>query len=109
MEQYILNNVDRYNKLVAEFRQTASKNPQKDDATETSPEIVVSARVRPMLDDELSQGFPVGVHIRDGTNTADLHELQQPVRGLARLRVRVASIIGVTVHLLTIGSLSTTP
>jgi kinesin family protein 2/24 len=107
MEQYILDNVDRYKKLVAEFRPTAS-GPQKSDATETSPEIVVSARVRPMLEDELSQGFPVGVYIRDGTNTADLHELQQPVRGPAKIRVRVASIIRMIVNPLTMGSLSTT-
>ncbi|KAH6623175.1 P-loop containing nucleoside triphosphate hydrolase protein [Chaetomium tenue] len=85
MEQYILNNVGRYKKLVSEFRPTTS-GPKESDNTETSPEIVVSARVRPMLDDELAQGFPVGVYIRDGTSTADLHEIQQPVRGPARIR-----------------------
>lgn len=86
MEQYILNNVARYEKLVAEFRPTTS-GPKESDKTETNPEIVVSARVRPMLDDELAQGFPVGVYIRDGTSIVDLHEIQQPVRGPARIRV----------------------
>ncbi|KAK3293099.1 P-loop containing nucleoside triphosphate hydrolase protein [Chaetomium fimeti] len=85
MEQYILDNVDRYQKLVAEFKPSTSSS-KGSDTTETSPDIVVSARVRPMLEDELAQGFPVGVHIRDDTNTADLHELQQPVRGPARIR-----------------------
>jgi hypothetical protein len=41
-----------------------------------------------MLEDETAQGFPAGVHLRDGnTNIVDLHELQQPVRGLPRIRV----------------------
>ncbi|KAH6847763.1 P-loop containing nucleoside triphosphate hydrolase protein [Chaetomium sp. MPI-CAGE-AT-0009] len=84
MEQYILDNVDRYRKLVAAFKPTDSAKGSG--ATDTSPDIVVSARVRPMLEDELAQGFPVGVYIRHGTNTTDLHELQQPVRGPPRIR-----------------------
>lgn len=88
MEQFIIDNVERYKKLVAAFKPSKSATQKKKATDAASPDIVVCARVRPMLEDELAQGFPVGVHIRSGTNTVDLHELQQPVRGLPRIRVR---------------------
>ncbi|KAL2186561.1 P-loop containing nucleoside triphosphate hydrolase protein [Thermothelomyces heterothallicus CBS 203.75] len=86
MEQFIIDNAERYKKLVAAFKPSASATQQKRATDAASPDIVVCARVRPMLEDEVAQGFPVGVHIRSGTNTVDLHELQQPVRGLPRIR-----------------------
>ncbi|AEO59677.1 hypothetical protein MYCTH_2308140 [Thermothelomyces thermophilus ATCC 42464] len=86
MEQFIIDNAERYKKLVATFKPSASATQQKRATDAASPDIVVCARVRPMLEDEVAQGFPVGVHIRSGTNTVDLHELQQPVRGLPRIR-----------------------
>lgn len=91
MEQFLLDNAERYKKLVAAFKPapTGSKGTT-DSPTAASPEIVVSARLRPMLEDEIDQGFPHGVHLRAGdANTVDVHELQQPVRGLPRLRVSV--------------------
>ncbi|KAK4032341.1 P-loop containing nucleoside triphosphate hydrolase protein [Parachaetomium inaequale] len=86
MEQFLIDNAERYKKLVAAFRPTGP-GPKESGTAAASPEIVVSARVRPMLEDEVAQGFPTGVHIRAGSsNIADLHELQQPVRGLSRIR-----------------------
>jgi hypothetical protein len=87
MEQFLLDNAERYKKLVAAFKPTAP-GPKERGTAAASPDIVVSARVRPMLEDEVAQGFPTGVHIRGGNcNIADLHELQQPVRGAPRIRV----------------------
>ncbi|KAM7192136.1 hypothetical protein V8F20_008971 [Naviculisporaceae sp. PSN 640] len=85
MEQFLLENADRYRKLVSAFRPpAASKKTQslRDVDTTASPDITVSARIRPMLNDELSQGFPEGVIPRKGTSaTVDLHEIRRPVRG----------------------------
>jgi kinesin family member 2/24 len=87
MEQFLIDNAERYKKLVSAFKPTA-QGPKGSNSEAATPEIVVSARVRPMLEDETAQGFPAGVHLRDGnTNIVDLHELQQPVRGLPRIRV----------------------
>lgn len=89
MEQFLIDNAERYKKLVAAFKPSKS-GPKESSSEAASPEIVVSARVRPMLEDETAQGFPAGVHLRAGdTNIVDLHELQQPVRGLPRIRVSV--------------------
>ncbi|KAK4150246.1 P-loop containing nucleoside triphosphate hydrolase protein [Chaetomidium leptoderma] len=84
MEQFLLDNAERYKNLVAKFRPVAS-GPKASDSTTATPEIVVCSRLRPMLEDELAQGFPVGVYLRGNTNTVDLHELKQPVRGLPRI------------------------
>ncbi|KAL2143376.1 hypothetical protein VTI28DRAFT_10490 [Corynascus sepedonium] len=97
MEQFLIDNAERYNKLVAAFKPSTLNSKQKGVTDAVSPDIVVSARVRPMLDEEVAQGFPIGVHIRSGTHVVDLHELQQPVRGLPRIRsseYRVDSLYG---------------
>ncbi|KAL2129338.1 hypothetical protein VTI74DRAFT_7930 [Chaetomium olivicolor] len=84
MEQFIIDNAERYKTLVARFKPTPSA-AKGSSSTAASPDIVVSTRIRPMLEDELSQGFPCGVYLRDGTNVVDLHELKRPVRGLPTL------------------------
>ncbi|KAK3689039.1 P-loop containing nucleoside triphosphate hydrolase protein [Podospora appendiculata] len=80
MEQFLIDNADRYRNLVKAFKPT----PAKKGGVETSaasPYITVCARIRPMLEDELAQGFPEGVIPRAQSSTADLHELRQKVRG----------------------------
>ncbi|KAK1757109.1 hypothetical protein QBC47DRAFT_342142 [Echria macrotheca] len=74
MEQFLLDNAAHYNKLVKAFKSAPAGN--KPDET-TSPEIVVSARIRPLLDDETEQGFPPCIFPRGDSNTVDLHELRQ--------------------------------
>lgn len=84
MEQFLLDNTERYKRLVAAFKPSPS-NTKDDNSTSASTEIVVSTRVRPMLEDEATQGFPVGTYIRG--STVDVHELRRPVRGLPTLMV----------------------
>ncbi|KAM7218872.1 hypothetical protein V8F06_005752 [Rhypophila decipiens] len=88
MEEFLLKNTARYNKLVNEFKPPPAKKTQNArdgelETTSASPDITVCARIRPMLDEELSQGFPEGVIPRKGvnSNTVDLHEIRRPVRG----------------------------
>ncbi|KAK3902481.1 kinesin-like protein Klp59C [Staphylotrichum tortipilum] len=81
-DQFIIDNAERYKRLVAAFKPSKSDAKGDGSTTAASGEIVVSARVRPMLEEELAQGFPSGIHIRGKTNIIDLHALKQPVRGL---------------------------
>ncbi len=90
MEQFILDHAERYKRLVAAFKPSPSSTKGGGSAV-ANPEIVVSVRVRPMLEDELSQGFPAGIYIRRDTNTIDVHALKQPVRGLPTITVRCLS------------------
>ncbi|KAK4119150.1 P-loop containing nucleoside triphosphate hydrolase protein [Parathielavia appendiculata] len=84
MEQFLLENTERYKRLVAAFKPSALDKKGINSAA-ASPEIVVCTRVRPMLEDEVAEGFPCGVYPRGATNTVDLHELKRPVRGLPTL------------------------
>ncbi len=90
MEQFILDHAERYKRLVAAFKPSPSSTKASGSKV-ANPEIIVSVRVRPMLEDEISQGFPAGIHIRRDTNTIDVHALKQPVRGLPTITVRFLS------------------
>lgn len=85
MEQFLIDNAERYKLLVARFK-PSDADTRKGSSTAASPDIVVSIRIRPMLEDEAAQ-FPAGVFIRPDTNTIDLHEMRRPVRGLPTITV----------------------
>ncbi|KAK4166877.1 kinesin-like protein Klp59C [Cladorrhinum sp. PSN259] len=82
-EEFYLQHSERYKKLVGAFK----PGPSAAKPTDPNPDIIVSARIRPMLEDETSQGFPEAVHPRTkgSFNTVDLHELRRPPRGLPSL------------------------
>ena len=90
MEQFLIDNAERYNRLVAAFKPAKASSAKAGSSTVASPEMIVSARVRPMLEDELSRGFPAGIHIRPKTDTIDVHALKRPVRGLPTITVSVS-------------------
>ncbi|KAK0611673.1 P-loop containing nucleoside triphosphate hydrolase protein [Immersiella caudata] len=79
MEQFLIENADHYNKLVAAYKPQLSKKTG-DDTGVGNPDIIVSTRIRPMLEDETAQGFPSGVFPRKSTNVVDLHELRKAIR-----------------------------
>ncbi|KAK4452242.1 kinesin-like protein Klp59C [Podospora aff. communis PSN243] len=83
MEQFLIDNADHYNKLVAAYKPRPVKKAS-DDSGVGNPDIVVSTRIRPMLDEETAQGFPPGVFPR-GSNIVDLHELRKAIRGTPSL------------------------
>ncbi|KAK0654159.1 P-loop containing nucleoside triphosphate hydrolase protein, partial [Cercophora samala] len=87
MEQFLIDNADRYKELVQAFK--PKPTPAKAETAaggSTNPDFLVSTRIRPLLPDERSQGFPEGVLSRPGdANIVDLHELKKSVRGLPSL------------------------
>ncbi|KAK7219976.1 hypothetical protein V2G26_007979 [Clonostachys chloroleuca] len=89
MDQYILENVDRFHKLVQRWKpQPASKQRSSaQGSTEANPNMIVAARLRVLLKDELDLGLPQAVFPRPSVpGVLDIHELKRPVRGLAELR-----------------------
>lgn len=88
MEQLMIDNADRFRKLVSEYK-PKPRNAKESTTTSATENIIVSTRIRPLLEDELSAGFPAGVLVRDGENgVVDVHELRQRVRGPPTITVR---------------------
>ncbi|KAI0160542.1 P-loop containing nucleoside triphosphate hydrolase protein [Xylariaceae sp. FL1272] len=76
MEQFLLKNIDLYQSLVK-----AVKPPRVPPATgHTNPEIVVSARIRPLVGEDT--GFPCAIFPRSVANgVVDVHELYNHPKG----------------------------
>lgn len=108
MEQFLLDNAERYKKLVGSFKPPPSK-VLANDSEVGNPDMVVAARVRPLLDEESEQGFPPAVFPREGSNTIDIHDLRRPVRGLPTLNVSFVSLSPRSVAIADMFSLSTSP
>ncbi|KAJ5632719.1 P-loop containing nucleoside triphosphate hydrolase protein [Penicillium lividum] len=85
MEQYLLENVTRYQTLIQRVKKPAQKATGSNDA-ELSSEMVVATRIRPLLEEEISSGQVVAIYPRDEkSGVVDLHELKRVVRGLPTL------------------------
>ncbi|KUJ07748.1 P-loop containing nucleoside triphosphate hydrolase protein [Mollisia scopiformis] len=82
MDRFLLENAALYRKLVQGLKPTPL--PQSEDAINgaPNPDMVVSARVRPLLDEDVIAGFPRAVFPRS-TQTAvvDIHDLYNHPRG----------------------------
>ncbi|KAJ0108772.1 hypothetical protein J7T55_011263 [Diaporthe amygdali] len=86
MEEFLVQNAKRYQSLVKAFRPGASTQTSIESKSSTSPDIVVSTRIRPLLDEEDAAGFSESVFPRDAQpGVVDVHELRRTVRGLPTL------------------------
>lgn len=80
MEQFILDNAQRFEYLVERFKPAPAKSKPSDE--EPNPDITIATRIRPMMQDEKEEGQLIGVFPRKNLpGTLDLHELRRPVRG----------------------------
>ncbi|KAL4926206.1 P-loop containing nucleoside triphosphate hydrolase protein [Aspergillus undulatus] len=85
MEQFYLDNIERYQTLVGRFKPPRVKEPAKTDV-QTNPNVVVATRIRPLSAEETKSGQVPGVFRRAGEDgTVDLFELRRLVRGLPTL------------------------
>ncbi|CAM1501497.1 Fc.00g034810.m01.CDS01 [Cosmosporella sp. VM-42] len=85
MEQYVMDNIARYQKLVSQYK--APRVRRTGNEGTVSPDMVVATRLRPLLDDETEVGLPAAIFPRaEQPGVLDVHELRQPVRGPALLR-----------------------
>jgi kinesin family member 2/24 len=86
MDQFYLKNVALYQKLVGAFDPPP---PMMSAASleETAPDMVVSARIRPFLED-IESGFPCAVYPRAvSSGVVDVHDLYNHPRGRPILKV----------------------
>jgi kinesin family protein 2/24 len=82
MENFYLNNVAKYHSLVNAFDSTAKPRVS---AGEAGPDMVVGARIRPLLEKE---GFPSAIFPRSNQkNVLDIHDLYNHPRGVPILKV----------------------
>jgi kinesin family protein 2/24 len=87
MDQFLLNNADRYNRLIGAVKvpsargsSAASEAVQKD--------TIINIRIRPVLEDDEAPHILSAVLPRKGSpDFVDIHELRRPVRGPPLLKV----------------------
>lgn len=88
MEEFLVQNAKRYQALVKAFKPGASTQTSTEAKSSTNPDIVVSTRIRPLLEEEKSAGLSESVFPREAQpGVVDVHELRRPVRGLPTLKV----------------------
>ncbi|KAK7757104.1 hypothetical protein SLS62_000651 [Diatrype stigma] len=90
METFLLENVGLYKKLVKQFKPEPPPPPSAartgKQATVPSPDMVVSARIRPLLEEDIASGFPCALFPRPhprqpGAGIVDVHDLYHHPRG----------------------------
>lgn len=92
MEQFLLENVQRYQGLVKRFVPPRTKNNAATEPQSATSDLLVATRIRPMLEDELSSGQVPAVFTRPmDEGTVDLHDLKRVVRGLPTLNVSTSA------------------
>ncbi|KAH8168732.1 kinesin motor domain-containing protein [Sarocladium implicatum] len=86
MEQFMLDNAARHQNLIKALK-TKPKPSNATTTTQANPDVIVCARIRPLLDHELAIGSVPGIFPRKGApNVVDIHELRQMVRGPPTLK-----------------------
>jgi kinesin family protein 2/24 len=84
MDQFYLENVALFQKLVKGFRPTAE--PPTEGVS--NPDLVVGTRIRPLLKEDVDAGFPVAVFPRSiEAGLVDIHDLYNHPRGRPILKV----------------------
>jgi kinesin family protein 2/24 len=88
MDRFLLENVALYQTLVKSFSPPSVPRTAKVATGTTSPNMVVSARVRPLLKEDVAAGFPCAVFPRSAqTGVVDIHDLYNHPRGRPILKV----------------------
>lgn len=88
MDQFYLDNAALYQTLVKAVKPKPVSKTAYAQTETTSPDIVVGARIRPLLDEDVATGFPCAVFPRqDQSSVVDIHDLYNHPRGRPLLKV----------------------
>lgn len=88
MDKFYIKNAALYRNLVKAANLTPAPRIANV-GVETSPDMIVSARIRPLLEEDIAQGFPGAVFPRSGeSGVVDIHNLYNHPRGRPILKVR---------------------
>ncbi|KAI0172233.1 P-loop containing nucleoside triphosphate hydrolase protein [Hypoxylon sp. FL1284] len=88
MDQFYLDNATLYQNLVKRLKPAPPTARSAAEPTEVpSPDMIVSARIRPLLEEDLASGFPRALFPRAGQpNVVDIHDLYNHPRGIPILK-----------------------
>ncbi|CAI4216059.1 unnamed protein product [Parascedosporium putredinis] len=87
MDQFYLQNAALYRKLVGALKPRAGPDPAQQTPTVGNPSMVVGARIRPLLDEDVAAGYPCAVFPRQRSSqqrhgsVVDIHDLYNHPRG----------------------------
>jgi kinesin family member 2/24 len=89
MDRFLLDNAAKYRTLVKAFSTTPVPQLAKVATETTSASMIVTARIRPLLNEEVAAGFPCAIFPRSAqTGLVDIHDLYNHPRGRPILKVR---------------------
>ncbi|KAI6088477.1 P-loop containing nucleoside triphosphate hydrolase protein [Hypoxylon rubiginosum] len=88
MDQFYLDNAALYQNLVKRLKPAPPTARPAGKPTEVpSPDMVVSARIRPLLNEDLASGFPCALFLRaNQPNVVDIHDLYNHPKGIPILK-----------------------
>ncbi|KAH8892806.1 P-loop containing nucleoside triphosphate hydrolase protein [Thozetella sp. PMI_491] len=82
MDQFYLENAALYQKLVKALGPSPEHRAAAATTERTSPDLVVSARIRPLLKEDIAAGFPQAIFPRAASaSIVDVHDLYNHPRG----------------------------
>ena len=88
MDQFYLHNAALYQALVKRLSPAQDALSARGPTETASPDLIVTTRIRPLLDDEAAEGFPSAVFPRSvDTGVVDIHDLYNHPRGRPILKV----------------------
>lgn len=90
MDQFYLENVSKYETLLKGLKPPPAPEPAT--AVRRNSKMIVSARIRPMLEEDIASRFPCAIYSRPAqktmyNNVLDLHDLYNHPSGRPQLRV----------------------
>jgi kinesin family protein 2/24 len=88
MDKFILDNVARYQALLKALKPVPPSPTDRTMAGTSNPNMVVGARIRPLLEEEVTTGFPCAIFPRSAeAGVVDIHDLYNHPRGRPILKV----------------------
>ncbi|PQE13061.1 kinesin motor domain-containing protein [Rutstroemia sp. NJR-2017a BBW] len=82
MDKFILDNAARYQALLKALKPVPPSQADQSTAGTSNPNMVVGARIRPLLEEEVTTGFPCAIFPRSAeTGVVDIHDLYNHPRG----------------------------
>lgn len=95
MDEYHIKHTPWYQSAVEAFSAKAAKKDlagAQDPNTTSNPDMIVAARLRPILEDEVAAGLIRGVFPRpSGNGAVDIHQIRKHVKPLGPPTLNVSS------------------
>ena len=87
MDSFFLDNKDYFHREVSRFETRPLKINDASPVAPADSDILIGARIRPLLPKEVEAGNIAGVFVGKGHARANVHELKRTVKGFPALNV----------------------